>query len=150
MAGTASHCASRVSLWAARSAQEMHGEERGLIRPDRFRPIASTAGKILELGDRIFVRILGMDRLAVFEGKAFAADIDRLCAAADEMHLHPARFIVPTGAVEELIEVKRAADLAIDPPQKIEIEGRRHAGRIIIGAHQHALVLAQVDPDDHR
>ncbi len=52
--------------------------------------------------------------------------------------------------MRELVELERAAELAIDPAQKIEIEGGGDACRIVIGAHQNRFVLAQIDADDHR
>ena len=46
-------------------------------------------------------------------------------------------------------EVEIAAELAVDAHQHIEVEARGDAGGIVIGVIQHALVLFEVDADDH-
>ena len=46
-------------------------------------------------------------------------------------------------------EVKIAAELAVDAHQHIEIEARGDAGGIVVGVVENALVLLEVDADDH-
>ena len=46
-------------------------------------------------------------------------------------------------------EVEIAAELAIDAVQQVEIETRGDAGAVIVGVNEHALVLFEIDADDH-
>src|SRR5579863_10116073 len=128
----------------------MHREQLCRIGPDGAGRIARLARQLLKIRNRIFVRILGMDRLAILESETLASDIDRLRPAADEMHLHAAALAAPARPMPELIEFEGSAEFAIDPAQQIEIEGGGDARRIVIGALEDRRVLAQIDADDHR
>ena len=64
------------------------------------------------------------------------------------MHLDGGFAGVPARVMRKAVKRKVAVELPIDPRQKIEIEGRRHALAIIIGVDQPSDVLLEIDADD--
>ncbi len=64
------------------------------------------------------------------------------------MHLDPRLLGVPDRAMGKAVRVEIRTDLAVHPVQQVEVEGRRHPRRIVIGAHQRVFVLDEIDPHD--
>src|SRR6185436_17439264 len=106
------------------------------------------AGHVLKLADRVLVGVLGVDGLAGAEAEATAGYRHVLVAPADEMHLDAPVAGVIDGLVPEGVEIERAADLTIDAGQQVEVESSGDAGGIVVGKHQLARVLLEVDADD--
>ena len=71
-----------------------------------------------------------------------------LVVQADQMHLDPPVARVVDGPVLEGAQVEVGAELAVDAHQQVEVEGRGHAGRVVVGAHELARVFLEVDADD--
>ena len=84
---------------------------------------APGARERLELGDRVFVRILGVDALTLGEGEAAAQDVYGLVGKAHEIHFHTAGLPIPYRVMGEAGEIERGPKLAIDAVQQIQIEG---------------------------
>src|ERR1700752_867259 len=97
----------------------------------------------------VFVAVLGMNALAGPEREVMAEHALALLLAADQVHLDAMAIAVIDRAVNEAGEVEIAAELAIDALQHIEIEFCGDAGGIVIGVVERALVLFQIDADDH-
>ena len=91
-----------------------------------------------------------MDGLAGIEAEGLSEHVHALRRARDQMHLDPAAADVVARFVREGVEVEVGAELAVDPDQKVAVEGRRHAVGIVIGRKQRREVLLAVDADDHR
>ena len=53
-----------------------------------------------------------------------------------EVHLDPVVARHPHRPVGERRQVERRVELAVDDPQHVEVELRRHAGRVVVGRHQ--------------
>src|SRR5581483_5030295 len=130
-----------------RRYQLVHAEELERVRPGAARLPVSRAGQVLELGDGVLVGALGGDRLAGSEWYPAAADLDALLLRADEMHLDAPVARVVDGPVLERREVEAGTELAIDARKQVEVEGGRHAGAVVVGTHQLARVLLEVDAD---
>jgi hypothetical protein len=101
-----------------------------------------------EAGQRVLVRVLGADRLAAREADRNAANVRHLLDLRDEVHLDAARAGRPHGPVCEAGEIEVSAELAVHPREEVLVEGRGHAGRVVVCALEHARVLAQVDADE--
>lgn len=77
-----------------------------------------------------------MDALAFVEVKALAAQTHLLRTAADQVHLDAlqrglvVRGVLPRGQVEI------GAELAVGARQQVQVEGGRHALRIVVGRVQ--------------
>ena len=93
-----------------------------------------------------------MDRFAAVEAHLHREGVDanRLLLAADEMHLDPASLFIQKRAVLELGQIEVTAELAIDPGQQIQIEGRSHAEGVVIGRFDDPFRLLQIRPQQHR
>ena len=93
-----------------------------------------------------FVRRFGPDGFAACERDRQAELVDRntLCGAGPQMHLDSRLTLVVACLVGETRQIESAAQLAIDARQQIQIEGRGHAQRIVIGAQQGRSVFDQV------
>src|SRR5690606_18600819 len=72
----------------------------------------------------------------------------RLLAQADEVGLDPALVLVPEGEVAKAVRVERAAELAVDPVEEVQVEPGGDAGRVVIGGFEREAVLDEVDPDE--
>ena len=89
-----------------------------------------------------------MDGFAGRKSKPQAPDSHRLIPNTDNVHLDAALAGIVNRLVAEAIEIERAFELAVDPRQKIEVEGRGDAGRVIVGADQLSGVLFQINADN--
>ena len=65
------------------------------------------------------------------------------------MHLDAMPLAVVDRAMGEGGQIEIAAEFAVDAHQHIEVEARGDAGGIVIGVVEHALVLFEIDADDH-
>src|SRR5690606_35632148 len=72
--------------------------------------------------DGVLVRVLGVDPFALGEAERHARDLRRLLAQADEVGLDPALVLVPEGEVAKAGRVERAAELAVDPVEEVQVE----------------------------
>ena len=91
-----------------------------------------------------------MDRLALAERETLPRHRDGLRLQALQVHLDAVIGGVVERAMAERRQVEIAAELAVHPPQDVEIEPRRDAGGIVVGGVEHRLVLDAVNADDHR
>ena len=103
--------------------EEMQAEEVVGVGPRLDRVPAARAGEILKLGDRVFVRVLGVDALAASEGERAAEHMHALLGEAHEINLDTPGLSVPHRVMGEAGEIECALKLAIDAGQQIEIEG---------------------------
>src|SRR5438093_10639104 len=90
-----------------------------------------------------------MDRFAGVEGEAVRADVHRLPGERYQVHLDAARSGVVEGIVREAPQVEVSAELAIDAPEQVQVEGRGDALRVVVGGMQNVGVLLQVHPHQH-
>ena len=79
-----------------------------------------------------------MDGFAGLKPEPAAPDTCRLIFDTDNVHFDPALAGIVDRFVAEAIEIEWAFELAVDPRQKIEVEGSGNAPLIIIGAHERA------------
>jgi len=100
--------------------------------------------------DGVFVAVLGVNGFAAAELDRLAADAHLVPDQADEMHLDPALVLIVEGAVAEIRRVERAGKLAIDAQEQVEVERRRDALAVVIGAVEHIRVLDEIDADDEQ
>src|SRR5712671_7139682 len=63
------------------------------------------------------------------------------------MHLDTALFGVVARAMAESGRVELAAKLVIDAHEQVEVEGRGHAGMVVIGGGEDVRVFDQIDAD---
>src|SRR5262249_16458777 len=103
-----------------------------------------------EVFERVFIAVLGVDRLAGAELDDPSAHAHLLTLLPDEVHLDAVAFAIVESAVVEAREIEIAIELAIDALEQVEVELRRQAGRVVVGGIENARVLHQVDPDDQR
>ena len=89
-----------------------------------------------------------MDGLALPEGEAAPADREGDVADRLQVHLDPAQGIVPDRLVAKSLDRNVPVQFGIDPVQQVEVEGRGHPRRIVIGADQDVDVLDPVHADD--
>src|SRR6185437_12435895 len=99
-----------------------------------------------------FVTVLCMDALAFFKVEAAAKVLhpDGLFVQAFQMHLNAGFAAVPQGHVLERINVKAAAQLAIDPHQHVLVEGGGHALRVVISCVENAGVFDEIKANEQR
>src|SRR4029079_7432695 len=67
----------------------------------------------------------------------------------DQVHLDAMTLAIIDRAMHEGGNVEIAAEFAVDANQDVEIELRGDAGSIVIGVVKYALVLFEIDTDDH-
>src|SRR5262249_13818962 len=65
----------------------------------------------------------------------------------DEVHFDAREDRVVEGVVTELVERKGGAELAVQAPQNVEVEGGGDAERVVVGAVEHQRVFLEVDPE---
>src|SRR5207302_1658519 len=83
------------------------------VGPD-FRALESRLRRqVPELGYRVFVRVLGMDRFAGVEGEAVRADVHRLPGERYQVHLDAAR----SGVVEGIVREAPQVEVSAQPPR---------------------------------
>src|SRR5436190_10579792 len=99
--------------------QQMNAEQT--IAPDRERRPAAAVSQRLEGIDRIFVTVLGVDRLAGAELAGDAAHSDLLPPGAGEVHLDAPALGVVEGVVLEGGEIEIGTELAIDASEQIQV-----------------------------
>src|SRR5262245_52643960 len=126
----------------------MHAEQIVLIGPHSQRLPAGGAGEVVELTDRVFVGVLGVDALAGAEVEGAAQDAHHLPAQAPEVHLDTALARVVDRLVLEGADVEGAGQLAVDAVEQIEVERRGDAARVVVGHVKPARVLFEVHADD--
>src|SRR5437870_8850888 len=130
-------------IFGLRSDQAVNRKQTAAVGPD-FRALESRLRRqVPELGYRVFVRVLGMDRFAGVEGEAVRADVHRLPGERYQVHLDAARSGVVEGIVREAPQVEVSAQLAIDAPEQVQVEGRGDALRVVVGGVQDVGVLLQ-------
>src|SRR5262249_55347767 len=81
------------------------------IGPQRRHAPAGTACERAERGGRVFVAVLGVDRLAGAELDGLAQDLHLLALGAGEVHLDPRALAVEEGMVLEPLEIETRAQL---------------------------------------
>ena len=91
----------------------------------------------------------GPDRFARLKRKDAVqrVDPDDPGVQAPQMHFHPPRFLVPARFVRKAVPRKMATQLPVDPAQDVQVEGGRHAARVVVGSEEGLLVLAQIEPE---
>src|SRR5690606_39769656 len=94
-------------------AQVLDAEHLPCIRPDLLHPKARTRGQFRETLQRVLVARLGVNRLTGGETDFRAADVHRLLALADEMHLDAVARRVPDRLVMKWIEIEGRDQLAV-------------------------------------
>src|SRR5664279_2020717 len=109
------------------SFETENGEMVVAIQPDLCRPPSRRFGQRREDIEIIFARTFGVNGFAGLKCEVLAADGDLALIKADEMHLDGGFAGVPARFMREAVERKVAVELPVDPRQKIEVEGRRHA-----------------------
>src|SRR5215468_11643242 len=98
----------------------MQAEELVRIGPGSHGPPARGAGEALEFSDRVLVRVLGVDALALGKGKGAAQHAHGLPRKAHEIHLNAALRLVINSVVGEVSEVEIAIELAVDASEQVE------------------------------
>ena len=82
------------------------------------------------------MRVLGVDALALGKGEGAIFHPHDLLGEAPEVDLDPSGDLVVDRLMGEAGEVERAAELAVDPGEQIEIEGGGYALAVVIGGQQ--------------
>src|SRR5580693_5607305 len=129
----------RFSLSPAGSPQHMHAEE-AVGEYFQRRP-AIFARQSPEGLDRILVAVFRVDHFAFQEINRRAVDPHCLPLGADQMHLDATLLGIKERLVLERRQIKISAELTIHPRQEIEIEARRDAFGVIVGAIECLFVL---------
>ena len=89
-----------------------------------------------------------MDGFGFAEFDNAATEPDLLALAADQMHFDaPALFVVKC-LMTKCVEIEIRAEFAVEARQEIQVELRRHAGRIIVGGVENVGVLGKIDAND--
>src|SRR5262245_34357362 len=114
-------------------AEEVQAEETVRVGPGHERAPAASAGQRLEFVHRVFMRVLGMDGVALGEGEAAAEHMRGLVGKALKIHLDPPGLGIPDSVMGEAGKIEGAAELAIDARKKVEVERGGHAARIVVG-----------------
>ena len=68
-------------------------------------------------------------------------------ASGNKVHLDPGLDLVPSREMMESIHRHRAAKLAVDPMQEVQIECRRYPLLVVIGRQQQIQVFDAIDAD---
>src|SRR5437764_10788600 len=92
-------------------AKVMHAEQLRGVGPGLDGLEAGAGGEPPEIGDRVFVRVLGMDQLAGGEAKAASSHAGDLVGEALDVQLDPPLRLVIEGVVGEAVEIDIAAEL---------------------------------------
>ena len=90
-----------------------------------------------------------MDRLARREIEAVTPDAGRLRRKRNKMHLDAPERGIEIRMMGEPLAAEIAAEFPVDPVQQIEVEGRGHAARIVVGGMQPGRRLDQVGANQH-
>src|SRR5439155_21735769 len=111
----------------------VHAEQLRGVGPGRDRLEAGAGGEPPEIGDRVFVRVLGMDQLAGGEAKAASGHAGDLVGEALDVQLDPPLRVVVEGVVREAVEIDIAAELVVDAHQQVQVKRGVKPGRIVVG-----------------
>ena len=116
--------------------QPMDAEELLLAAPGPPRREARLLRQRAEILHRVFVRILGVDRLALRERDLWPAT-RTLCAARLTRYISMRCAVrIVEGVMGEGVQVEIRAQLAIGARQQVLVERRGDAGRVVIGGMQ--------------
>ena len=91
--------------------------------------------------------VLGVDRLAFPEADAAPGHPHDLVGQAFQMHLDPPCIGAPDGAMGKAIQPEIGRGLAVQPGQKVQVEGGGDAFRVVIGGDQSEGVFLQIHAD---
>src|SRR4051812_5545977 len=108
----------------------MDREQRVVVGPGCGGPPAGGLGQRAEGFYGVFVRVRGVDRLALAEREAAARHADGLRAQAFKVHLDAMMRGTVEGAVAKRRDLETTAQFAVHATQNVEIEFRRDARRI--------------------
>ena len=127
----------------------MDAEKVVFVGPYLNRDEAGGTGHVLELGDAVLVRVLGVDGLALAEAEFRARDADHLVLQADQVHLDAAFRGVVKGVVAKGVKRESPPQLPIDAGQQVHVERRGDALGVVVGGVEDTGVLLEVDADQH-
>ena len=74
-------------------------------------------------------------------------NVNRLLSTADQVHFDTPLLLVIGRSMAKPGKFKVTPELAIDPPQQIEVESRRDAFSIIVCCEQSVTILTQIHTD---
>src|SRR3990172_21814 len=123
----------------------MQAEEGVGIGPGLDREPARGAREALEFRDGVFVRVLGMNALALGEHERASEHARDLVGEAPKVHLDAALALIVDRLVREAAQIEVAVKLAIDAREQIEIERGGDAQTVVIGGKQDIQALFQID-----
>src|SRR5919202_4932614 len=142
--GTPPECTSRTD---SGHCQIVHAEQHPIVGPDLLHAPPRGGRQLRKLMNVVLVGALGPDALAAIESDARLADMHHLFGETDQMHLDASEHRVVEGVVPELVEREIRPQLAVQPPQDVEVERRGDAKRVVVRAVEHQRVLFEVHPD---
>src|SRR5262249_14620083 len=108
----------------ARDRPGLPAGKPSVVGPGLDHPATGPGPPLQEAVQAVLVRALRPHRLARGEVEGRAADVHVLRPQADQVHLDPAAAGVIGGEVAEAVQVEVAAQLAVDPRQQVQVEGR--------------------------
>src|SRR5438034_9194838 len=114
------------------AGQVVHAEQPLRVHPGSRRAESGGRCEACELSDRVLVRTLRENALALPELDGGLADVHRLGRLADERHFDPALLLIVDGAVPNALEAAIRAELAIDAGEKSTIEHALHAVAVLL------------------
>ena len=85
--------------------------------------------------------------LLEFDLEIGGRDSHQLLTRAHQVHLDSAVFRVPQRPMREGVQVERATQLVVDPPEQVAVERGGHLQGIVVGQLQCAWRLDQIRPD---
>jgi hypothetical protein len=104
----------------------------------------------LELAPRVLVRVLGVDALARGEASAALAQAHLDRAPRLQVHLHAAARRIVEAHVVEPVDREIEPEAAIEVQQRVAVEGRGHAQRVVVGRVEPRRILLRIDADEQR
>src|SRR5579883_2370165 len=127
----------------------VHAEELPAIDPGLDRAQAGALRQPPKLGDRVFVRIFGMDQLAGGETDARAGNADLLIGQALQVDFDATAGLAVEGEMREAVDIDGGAELAVDALQQVAVERGGDAGAVVVGGLNEVRILFQIDADYH-
>ena len=97
--------------------QAVHAEELFGVCPNLLGREAGLSGQSLEVGEIVFVGVLGVDRLALPKAEDLSGDPHLLIGTADQVHLDTAVHGIEACLVGEGLRIQIAVEFAVDPGQ---------------------------------
>src|SRR6266851_7958494 len=122
-------------------------EQCGGVGPGVDRAEARLRRQRAKLGDRVFVRIFGMDQFALGEMDVRAGDPSFLIGETADVDFDPPLDLVIEGDMLEPVDVEIAIELAVDPYEEVEVELRGYPGPVVVGGIEDLRILLQIDAD---